>query len=312
MTHRSDVSPRSLITAAGASAAALVAVMAATTVSPPAASRAPIAAPIVVASPSIQLSAVTSAGSFVKTAYDTAEPWVAYGFEIADYALSFVPVLWWVAPGIDLAYFTIEPLVQAAVYSFADLIDLDFAQIGPDIQAGITEATQNFFDYAAQWIATLIPFPPLPPLPPSPPLLGASVANTRAPAAATTQATEAVPGAPAADRAPGTAGPTTVSEVDPDGAAAAADTEPATSDTETTEPATVTTEPAAEPATEAPEPAAVDEKPRAERLSVGRAGRAAPAPAAAASTAGQPAGADRGYAAGDRPAVPARSSARTR
>lgn len=292
MTHLSGVSPRSLI-AAGVSAAALGAVVAATTVTPLPASRGPISAPIVVASPSIQLSAVNSAGSFIKTAYDTIEPWVAYGFEIADYALSFVPVLWWVAPGIDLAYFTIEPLVQTAVYVFADVIDLNFAQIGPDIQAGITEAAQNFIDFAAQWIASLIPFPPIPPLPPLPPLPGASVANTRAAAAATTQAPEAVPAAPAADPAPGTAGPSTVSEVEP--TAAIPDTQPATV--------------AGGPATET---ATVAGKPRAER-SAGRAGRAAPAPVAAASTtAGQPAGADRGPAADDRPAGHARSSARTR
>ena len=189
MSHLTGVSARSLMTA-GACAAALTAVVGAVTIAPLPASGPPAAASAVAASPKIQLTAATSPGGFVRTAYDTVEPWVAYGFELADYALSYVPGLWWIAPGIDLAYFSIEPLVQAAVYSFADLIDLNFAQIGPDIQAGIAEATQNFLDYGAQWIADLIPFPPLPPVPPLPPLPGALVVNSRA-AAATTTATPA-------------------------------------------------------------------------------------------------------------------------
>lgn len=108
-------------------------------------------------------------------AYDFAEPWVAYGFELADYALSFVPGLWWIAPAIDLAYFSIEPLVQAGVYSFAYLIDGQFAEIGPTLALGVQEAIDNFVAYGIAWIGSLIPLPPLPPFPPIPPFGAASV-----------------------------------------------------------------------------------------------------------------------------------------
>jgi hypothetical protein len=140
-----------------------------------------------------QAAAVTSAGGAIIAAYDFAEPWVAYGFELADYALSFVPGLWWIAPAIDLAYFSIEPLVQAGVYSFAYLIDGQFADIGPTLALGVQEAVDNFIFFGIAWIGSLIPLPPLPPFPPVPPFPTASVS---APAQAVSRAA-AVAGAAA-------------------------------------------------------------------------------------------------------------------
>ncbi len=131
-------------------------------------------------------------------AYDFAEPWVAYGFELADYALSFVPGLWWIAPAIDLAYFSIEPLVQAGVYSFAYLIDGQVADIGPTLALGVQEAVDNFIFFGIAWIGSLIPLPPLPPFPPVPPFPTASVS---APAQAVGR-TAAVAGAAATATAP--------------------------------------------------------------------------------------------------------------
>ena len=122
-----------------------------------------------------QAVAVTSAGSVIINAYDFVEPWVAYGFELAQWALSFVPVLWWVAPAIDLGYFTVEPIVQSLVYSFAYLIDGDIAAIGPTIGAGIQEAATNFVDFAIAWLYSIVPLPPWPPFVPIPPFVGAAV-----------------------------------------------------------------------------------------------------------------------------------------
>ncbi len=283
------MSARSLLTA-GVSLAAVGSVAAAVAVTPlPAPGRSTI--PLVVAAPTVQLSAVTSAGDFVKTAYDTVEPWVAYGFELADYALSYVPVLWWVAPAVDLAYFTIEPLVQAAVYSFADLIDLNFAQIGPDIQAGIAEATQNFLDYSAQWIADLIPFPPLPPIPPLP---GASAGGGGVTAAVRANPAAALP-APAQVTESARTSVSAVETpfaIDPPESSADANTGPART------PIAGATETAA--------PAL-----RAKRNLTGRADRAATVPSAAG--AGQSAGTDRdGVGADDSRTGTGRPSARTR
>lgn len=134
--------------------------------------------PVVGADPILYTAAPTAAAatsgieSFIKNTYNAIEPWVAWGFQLAEWAMSFVPILWWVAPGIDLAYFTIEPLVQAGVFVVADVLGLDFTQIGPDIKTGIQQSWQNFVNYSLAWIGSLIPLPPLPPFPPRP---GASV-----------------------------------------------------------------------------------------------------------------------------------------
>lgn len=165
---------RSFLTA-GVSAAMVGAVsLAPVTVSQPA--RATLA-PIHMVAPEIQL---TTAGDTIIAAYTAIQPWVAYGFELADYALSFVPGLWWIAPAVDLAYFTAQPLVEAAVYSFAALLDGNWTLIGPIVQTGIQNSVTNFVDYSIAWIGSLVPLPPLPPLPPFP---GAAV---KAPAAART------------------------------------------------------------------------------------------------------------------------------
>lgn len=184
MTSSAGVSVRSLL-AAGMAATAVGAI-----------ALSPVTAPeraMTLASPAV---ALTSIGTDIKAFYDAVEPWAAYAAEVATYALGFVPGLWWVAPGIDLAYFTIEPLVQAGVYSFADLIDLNFAQIPIDINAGINESLDNFVTFGLAWIGSLVPIPPLPPLPPLPPFPGASGSN---PAASSRAATgvASLPGAEA-------------------------------------------------------------------------------------------------------------------
>ena len=138
----------------------------------PAVTAAPAASTDTLGSASPTAAAVGGAESFIKNTYNAVEPWVAWGFELAQWAMGFVPILWWVAPGVDLAYFTIEPLVQAGVYAFADVVGLNFSQIGPDVTAGIKQSVNNFFQYSWYWITSLVPFPPLPPFPPRP---GASV-----------------------------------------------------------------------------------------------------------------------------------------
>ena len=171
MSQSVGVSNRSFLTAGVSAAMAGAVALTPVIVSQPAKVA---VAPIHLVAPPIQLASV---GSDIKALYNAAEPWAAYAATLADYAMSFVPGLWWIAPAIDLAYFSIEPLVQAGVYSFADLIDLDFAQIPIDIQAGVQEAATNFVNYGLAWLGSLVPLPPLPPLPPFP---GAAV---RSPAA---------------------------------------------------------------------------------------------------------------------------------
>lgn len=130
--------------------------------------------------------ATTGVESFIKNTYNAIEPWVAWGFQLAQWAMGFIPIVWWVAPGVSLAYYTIEPLVQAGVYTFADVLGLNFSQIGPDIRSGIQQSWQNFVNYGLAWIGSLIPLPPLPPFPPRPfaSVPVKSIAASRAAAAA--------------------------------------------------------------------------------------------------------------------------------
>nr|MCW1960400.1 hypothetical protein [Mycobacterium sp.] len=66
----------------------------------------------------VELSALTTGlENAIKNTYDAVEPWVAWGFELTQYVLSFIPGVWWLSPAIDLGYFTIEPLVQSGVLS---------------------------------------------------------------------------------------------------------------------------------------------------------------------------------------------------
>jgi hypothetical protein len=172
------VSPRSFLIA-GVSAA-IVGAAAVTPVSVPAFSPAKIASAVEMASITTPLEVA------IKNTYNFVEPWAAYGAAWGQYVLGLIPGLWWVAPGVPFAYYTAEPLVQAGVYTFADVVGLNFAQIGPDINAGITGSINNGVAYGAAWLNSLVPFPPVPPIPPLP---GASVAAGAAalPAAATDQ-----------------------------------------------------------------------------------------------------------------------------
>lgn len=125
--------------------------------------------PVKSASAAVALSSITTPIELaIKNTYDFVEPWVAYGFELTQYVLSFIPGVWWLAPAIDLGYFTLEPLVQSGVFVFADVIGLDFAQIWPDITAGVSESVTNAIDYALAWLNSIVPLPPFPPFPPGP------------------------------------------------------------------------------------------------------------------------------------------------
>lgn len=172
MMQSVGISPRSILIA-GLSTA-LIGAVAVTPVATP--DSAAIAPPIVrVSAPAIQL---TTAGDTIIAAYNALQPWIAYGFELVDYALVWVPFISLIAPAIDLAYFTAQPLIEAAVYSFAALIDGNFTLIGPLVQAGIQNSVANFIEYGLAWIGSIIPLPPLPPI------AAAVKARTAAPRAA--------------------------------------------------------------------------------------------------------------------------------
>jgi hypothetical protein len=228
-------------------------------------------APFAVPADEPAIGGFASAGDVIINAYNAIEPWVAWGFELVQWGMGFVPILWWVAPGIDLAYFTIEPIVQSLVYSFAYLIDGNTSLIGPTIQAGLQEAAYNFVQYSIYWFESIIPFPPLPPWPPFP----FAAAATAGPAAVTRAAatvevetpdTGSGPAATAVEVSPDAEGDTAVTTAVPD--------VPAETQSEATEASTEATTPTA---------------PRAGKRTAVRAAREAAAePAAPGATVGAP------------------------
>ena len=109
--------------------------------------------------------AVTGAGDSIIAAYNALQPWVAYGYQLAQWAVSWVPGLWLVAPAIDLAYYTWQPIGEALVYSFADLLNGQPELIPPTLSQGIQNSANNFVVYAVNWVYSIVPFPPLPPIP---------------------------------------------------------------------------------------------------------------------------------------------------
>jgi hypothetical protein len=166
----------------------------------------------------------TSAGNVIINTYNALEPWVAYGFELADWALSFVPGVWWISPAIDLAYFTAEPIVQSLVYSFAYLIDGQASLIGPTLADGINEAATNFVIFSFEWLYSIVPLPPIPPFPSLP---FASVASPTA--ASQSAATRAGRSATAASDAANTTAAETPEDQTSSAAVTPADSTPADS-----------------------------------------------------------------------------------
>jgi len=107
----------------------------------------------------------TSIDSTIKNVYNAVEPWVRYGFEVAAYAVGWVPYVGWLSPQIIIFYNFGERIARSITFNVADWLggNVSFGQglvnVGVDtvnslIQLGIDEL--NFF---------LPPLPPLPPLP---------------------------------------------------------------------------------------------------------------------------------------------------
>jgi hypothetical protein len=150
----------------------------------------------------VTVSATGSASDTIINAYNAIEPWVQWGFEVAAWAVSYLPwPLGWLGQQINIAYNTGEPIVQALVYSFAYLIDGQFDLIGPTLINGVNNAVTNLVTGEIAWVLSF--FPPLPPIS-FPVLPGASVAAraaaVAAPAPARTRSAEAtVAGTPGAE-----------------------------------------------------------------------------------------------------------------
>jgi len=113
--------------------------------------------------PQAAVTANNAASDAIINIYNAAEPWVQWGFAVAAWAASYVPIAGYFAQQINIAYNTGEPIVGSLVFSFAALLDGQVATIPSILQTGVTTAVNNFIQGEIQWIAGYLP--PLPPLP---------------------------------------------------------------------------------------------------------------------------------------------------
>jgi hypothetical protein len=107
-------------------------------------------------------------GNAIEAAYNTIEPWVFYGFQVAQYAVGYLPWIGLLAPQITIFYNLFEPMVQAGLFNILDWLggSITFAQ-GLSNFIGATTASINYFiNNEINWFLSFLP--PLPPLPPLP------------------------------------------------------------------------------------------------------------------------------------------------
>lgn len=102
--------------------------------------------------------------------YLAVEPWVQYGFEVATYALGWVPYVGFLSGLIMDGYFFGESIVASAVFNFTDFLRGDGGIIENLVDFGV-DVGLAFVWLGIDVVGTFIPLPPCC-YPPRPPLQG--------------------------------------------------------------------------------------------------------------------------------------------
>jgi hypothetical protein len=103
--------------------------------------------------------------STLEAAYHAIEPWVEYGFDVAEYVVGWIPYAGWFSGQISILYNFGERIVHAIVHNTLDWLDGNgtFLQnLGEGIRWSIDALIQLGID---EWNYFLPPLPPLPPIP---------------------------------------------------------------------------------------------------------------------------------------------------
>jgi hypothetical protein len=125
-------------------------------------------AAVTAAAPSAQAALVGIPGvqNAIINAYEVINPWIDYGVNLAQYAVSWIPVASFFAPQIGIFYYSlIEPIMTSVVYNTAYVLggSIGLVQgisnvINDSVNAGI-----GFVNAQINWALSFLP--PLPPLP---------------------------------------------------------------------------------------------------------------------------------------------------
>jgi hypothetical protein len=100
----------------------------------------------------------------IKNTYSAIEPWVRYGFELATYAVGWIPWVGWLAPQIMIFYNFGERIVRSLVFNSADWLwgPLPFFEgLGNVAQDSWNALVQLGIDQWNFWLPSF-PLPPLP------------------------------------------------------------------------------------------------------------------------------------------------------
>jgi PE family len=105
-------------------------------------------------------------GGAIEAAYLAIEPWVQYGFNLAAYAVSFLPYVGFLYPQIYFFYDLFEPIVQSGLFNTIDWLQgtITFGQGLANFGAATTASINQFINSEINWALGFLP--PLPPLPP--------------------------------------------------------------------------------------------------------------------------------------------------
>lgn len=109
-----------------------------------------------------------SIDSTIKNVYNAIEPWVEWGFDVAAYAVGWIPYVGWLAPQISIFYDFGERIVRSITFNVADWLGGNISFWDGLVRVGID--TINSFIYLANdqlrfWLPSF-PIPPLPPIGP--------------------------------------------------------------------------------------------------------------------------------------------------
>lgn len=104
----------------------------------------------------------------IENFYNFAEPYVAYGFNLASYLVGWLPYVGILAPQINFFYYLFEPMVQAALFNSLDWLSgtISFSQGLANFWSATSASINQFLYTEWYWIRSF--FPPLPPWPPLP------------------------------------------------------------------------------------------------------------------------------------------------
>jgi hypothetical protein len=110
--------------------------------------------------------ATGSIGDAIKAGYLLVEPYVQYGFDLAAYAVGYLPYVGFLAPQIYFLYDLFEPMVQAGLFNTIDVLQgsINFAQGLANFWDATTASINQFINTEIYWALSFLP--PLPPLPP--------------------------------------------------------------------------------------------------------------------------------------------------